>query len=230
MREAIILAGGFGTRLRTVVSDVPKPMAPIAGRPFLEILLTRLSEKKFSRVVLSVGFMAEKIMSHFGDRFAGIDLAYSVESDPLGTGGALKATLPYCEGDHAFVFNGDTYLDLEVDELDDGWQTGGFPTIVARQVPDTGRYGRLVVDGGRVTGFAEKGVSGPGLINAGCYVLPKDILAGETAEAFSFETDFMSSAVQSRRFDVFVTRGQFIDIGVPEDFYRAQDELSGSCK
>ncbi|MCS6480587.1 sugar phosphate nucleotidyltransferase, partial [Burkholderia thailandensis] len=86
MREAIILAGGFGTRLRTVVSDVPKPIAPIAGRPFLEILLTRLSEKKFSRVVLSVGFMAEKIMSHFGERFAGIDLAYSVESDPLGTG------------------------------------------------------------------------------------------------------------------------------------------------
>lgn len=81
-----------------------------------------------------------------------------------------------------------------------------------------------------MTGFAEKGVSGPGLINAGCYVLPKDILAGETAEAFSFETDFMSSAVQSRRFDVFVTRGQFIDIGVPEDFYRAQDELSGICK
>ncbi|KVQ33290.1 nucleotidyltransferase family protein [Burkholderia cepacia] len=230
MREAIILAGGFGTRLRTVVSDVPKPMAPIAGRPFLEILLTRLSEKKFSRVVLSVGFMAEKIMDHFGDRFAGIDLAYSVETNPLGTGGALKKTLPHCEGDHVFVFNGDTYLDLEVDELEIGWQRAGFPMIVARQVPDTGRYGSLVVVDGRVIGFAEKGVSGPGLINAGCYVLPKDILAGETAEKFSFEADFMSSAVQSRRFDVFVSRGQFIDIGIPEDFYRAQDELSGICK
>ncbi len=174
--------------------------------------------------------MAEKIVDYFGDHFAGIDLAYSIELNPLGTGGALKATLPYCEGDHAFVFNGDTYLDLEVDELDADWQRGGFPTIVARHVPDTGRYGSLVVDDGRVTGFAEKGISGPGLINAGCYVLPKNILAGETAERFSFEADFMSSAVQSRRFDVFVTRGQFIDIGIPEDFYRAQSELSGICK
>jgi D-glycero-alpha-D-manno-heptose 1-phosphate guanylyltransferase len=229
MKEAIILAGGLGTRLRGVVSDVPKPMAPIAGRPFLEILLRRLSAKKFTRVILSIGFMAEKIMDHFGDHFAGLDLVYVIEDRPMGTGGALKMALPHCQGDHAFVFNGDTYLDLEVDQLEECWQAERVPMIVAREVPDTSRYGRLIIDSGRVTGFAEKGVPGPGIINAGCYVFPSDILAGESSEAFSIEIDFIARELATRRFNVFVTQGHFIDIGLPEDFYRAQNELSGVC-
>ncbi len=112
--EAIVLAGGFGTRLRQVVPDLPKPMAPIAGRPFLEILLLSLYQKGFSRVVLSLGFMAEKIIAHFGDRYVGMDLVYAVEHHPLGTGGAIRVALAQCASDHVFVFNGDTYLDLEV--------------------------------------------------------------------------------------------------------------------
>ena len=106
--EAIVLAGGFGTRLRQVVADVPKPMAPIADRPFLEILLGSLARKGFSQVVLSLGFMAEKISDHFGARFAGMDIAYVVEETPLGTGGAIRLALDACTQDHVFVFNGDT--------------------------------------------------------------------------------------------------------------------------
>lgn len=225
--EAIVLAGGFGTRLRQVVADVPKPMAPVAGRPFLEILLGSLAQKGFSRVVLSLGFMAEKISAHFGPRFAGLDLAYVMEDTPLGTGGATRLAIEACNQDHVFVFNGDTYLDLEVDLLEQQWQARQHPIVVGRQVPDTTRYGRLVVDGDRIIRFAEKGVAGPGLINAGCYVLSRDALARFSLnQPFSIETDYLLPEVARATVDVFVTKGMFIDIGIPEDYSRTQTLLA----
>jgi len=228
--EAIVLAGGFGTRLRQVVPDWPKPMAPVAGRPFLEILLTSLARKGFRRVVLSLGYMAEKVVAHFGDRFAGMELIYEIEKTPLGTGGAVRQALERCKADHVFVFNGDTFLDIEAVDVEAHWQTHHAPIIVAREVPDTARYGCLDTDNGRVLGFSEKKVAGPGLINAGCYVLPSDILDGfALGKPFSLETDFLAKSVATRRFDLFVTHGHFIDIGVPEDYTRAQTELAGVC-
>ena len=224
--EAIVLAGGFGTRLRQVVADVPKPMAPIAGHPFLEILLGSLARKGFSRVVLSLGFMAEKISDRFGTQFAGIDIACVVEDTPLGTGGAIRLAFEACTQDHVFVFNGDTYLDLEVQSLEQHWQANRHPIVVGRQVPDTSRYGRLIVDGGRVTSFAEKGMAGPGLINAGCYVLAKDALARfPLNQPFSIETDYLVPEVARATVQVFETVGVFIDIGIPEDYARAQNLL-----
>lgn len=228
--EAIILAGGFGTRLKGVVPDLPKPMAPIAGRPFLEILLAMLARKGFTRVILSLGFMAEKIIRHFGDSYLGMELEHEVESQPLGTGGAIRAALARCLTDHVFIFNGDTYLDLKVDELERLWQAGRHPVIVACEVPDTSRYGRLDTANGRVLGFSEKGMAGPGLINAGCYVLPKHILDGfPRGKAFSFEEDFLAKKAVSAHFDLYVAEGHFIDIGVPEDYARAQTELAAVC-
>lgn len=227
--EAVILAGGFGTRLRQVVPDLPKPMAPVAGRPFLEILLSGLAAKGVTRAVLSLGFMAESISSHFGARFAGIELAYVVEDTPLGTGGAVRLAMTACRDDHAFIFNGDTYLDLECVQVDQLWQSHRRPIIVGREVPDTSRYGRLLVEEGRVTGFAEKGAAGPGLINAGCYVLASDQLASagfSLYQPFSIETDYLALEVARQPVDVFVTQGQFIDIGVPEDYALAQTLLS----
>ena len=224
--EAIVLAGGFGTRLRQLVADVPKPMAPIAGRPFLEILLGSLAQKGFTQVVLSLGFMAEKISGHFGPRFAGLDLTYVVEDTPLGTGGATRLAATACAQDHVFVFNGDTYLDLEVDLLERQWQAKRHPIVVGRQVPDTTRYGRLVVDGDRIISFAEKGIAGPGLINAGCYVLATDALAQfPLNQPFSIETDYLVPEVARATVEVFVTEGVFIDIGIPEDYSRAQTLL-----
>lgn len=225
--EAIVLAGGFGTRLREVVADVPKPMALIAGRPFLEILLGSLAQKGFSRVVLSLGFMAEKISEHFGTRFAGLDLAYVVEDTPLGTGGAIRLAFETCTQDHVFVFNGDTYLDLEVVPLEQQWLTKRHPIVVGRQVTDTTRYGRLVVDGGQITHFAEKGIAGPGLINAGCYLLATDALASfPLNQPFSIETDYLVPEVTRATVEVFVTEGLFIDIGIPEDYALAQTLLA----
>lgn len=225
--EAIVLAGGFGTRLRRVVADVPKPMAPIAGRPFLEILLNSLAQKGFSRVVLSLGFMAEMISGHFGSRFAGLDLVYVVENAPLGTGGATRLATTACTQDHVFVFNGDTYLDLEVQQLERQWQANRHPIVIGKQVQDTTRYGRLVVDGTQITSFAEKGIANAGLINAGCYVLATSALAKfPVNQPFSIETDYLVPEVAYATVEVFVTRGMFIDIGIPEDYSRAQTLLA----
>lgn len=228
MREAIVLAGGFGTRLREIISDVPKPMAPIAGRPFLEILLCLLAQKGFTRIVLSLGFMADKIISHFGNDFSGIELIYVVEDKPLGTGGAIRLAIEQCLSDYTFVFNGDTYLDLEIEAVERSWQNKRSAIIVGRQVSDTSRYGRLLVENGQVKGFAEKGFAGPGLINAGCYLLKRNQLDNfPIYSPFSFETDYLANAIKNFSFDLFVTSGDFIDIGIPEDYARAQLELSG---
>ncbi len=224
--EAIILAGGFGTRLREVVPDLPKPMAPVAEKPFLEILLNSLKQKGFTRVILSLGYMADKVVDYFGDSHNGIELEYEIEDTPLGTGGALKAALKHCNEDHVFIFNGDTFLDLETDQVEKTWQNKQQPMIVAREVPDTSRFGRLDTNDGYVTGFIEKGLSGQGLINAGCYVLPKDIFDEfDAGDAFSLEQDYLIDAVQNQPFAVFATQGHFIDIGIPEDYNRAQSEL-----
>jgi len=225
--EAIVLAGGFGTRLREVVPDLPKPMSPVAGKPFLEILLSDLANKGFKRVVLSLGYKAESIIAYFGQRFAGLEIAYAVEDAPLGTGGAVRLGMSQCLGDHVFIFNGDTFLDLEADAVERLWQKQRHPIIVAREVPDTGRYGRLLVESGRVTGFTEKGISGLGLINAGCYVLWVGQLdAWPLNTPFSLEADYFAQAVNTEAVDVFETRGLFIDIGVPEDYLRAQTLLA----
>lgn len=226
--EAIVLAGGFGTRLQRVVPNLPKPMAPIAGRPFLEILLSALARKGFTRVVLSLGYLPEKIISHFGTRYSDMELVYEVESTPLGTGGAVRAALERCLADHVYVFNGDTYLDLEVDAVERLWQTEHHPVIVVREVMDTERFGRVELREGRVSAFLEKGKSGPGLINAGCYLLPTSALdVFPLGQPFSIETDFFIEFLQRIHFDGFVTHGRFIDIGVPQEYALAQTELAG---
>ena len=226
--EAIVLAGGFGTRLKQLVPDLPKPMALVAGRPFLEILLSSLERKGFRRVVLSLGYMAEKIVRYFGDRFHNMALVYEIEKTPLGTGGAVRQALERCLSDHVYVFNGDTYLDLEVDQVENFWREHRVPLIVAREVSDTSRYGRLNVKEGRVIDFAEKKTSGPGLINSGSYVFSRHLFdAFPRGMAFSLETDFLSKRVKNERFSFFVSDGLFIDIGFPEDLVRAQTVLAG---
>jgi D-glycero-alpha-D-manno-heptose 1-phosphate guanylyltransferase len=228
LMEAIVLAGGLGTRLRKVVPDLPKPLAPIAGRPFLQILLTSLSRKRFTRVVLSVGFKAEKIRSYFGDRFGNLELVYVFEPERLGTGGAVRLAMQACTADHVFILNGDTFLDFDADQVERHWQAHRRPIIVGREQSDTARYGRLLTAEGAVIGIAEKGVTGPGLINAGCYILNRGQLDRYPAgAAFSLETDYLPAAVTSTRFDLYVTTGRFIDIGIPEDYERAQNELAG---
>lgn len=229
MKEAIILAGGFGTRLRSVVGDVPKPMAPIQGEPFLNILLRKLSRAGIERVTLSLGYQAHIISAHYQSEFEGLSLSYIVEGEPLGTGGAIKRCLAKANADPALILNGDTYLEFDLDALTREWEKNGEPIIVARQVNDVGRFGRIEVVDGYVRGFAEKKVSGAGVINAGVYVVPKALVSDFPGrDRFSFEADYLVNAVKRSNFRCFVTSGKFIDIGVPEDYEIAQRELGGA--
>lgn len=225
--EAIILAGGFGTRLKEEVPDLPKPMAPIAGKPFLEYLLTGLAQKGFSRVIISLGYLADKITGYFGDQFSGMELAYVIEDIPLGTGGGIRKALQGCRENHAYIFNGDTYLNLETDKLILLWNRHHQPIVVVREIENTARYGRIETDlSGYITAFTEKGSAGKGLINAGCYVLPRNALEAFPLDSnFSLENDYLKKNVSRQKIMTFISQGYFIDIGIPEDFKRAQSEL-----
>jgi D-glycero-alpha-D-manno-heptose 1-phosphate guanylyltransferase len=226
--EAIVLAGGLGRRLRSVVNDVPKPMASVAGRPFLEIVIRSLGKKGFDRVILSVGYKAERITSHFGDSFAGVDIVYQVENVPLGTGGAIQASLSHCREQYVHIINGDTYLDVDSDQLEAQWRERGRPFVVARRVDDTARYGAIQVKGERIIRFSDKGSSGPGLINAGWYLMPVKVLRDIRQNVpFSFESDFLAQAAFHGELNIHITSGMFIDIGIPEDYFRAQRLLDG---
>ena len=226
--EAVILAGGRGERLRRAVPDLPKAMAPVAGRPFLEIVLASLGGKGFRRAILSLGYMADKVVGHFGRRFAGMELVHEIERAPLGTGGGARLALARCRDDHALVLNGDTFLDFDAAGVEALWRRERAPVVVAREMSDTARYGRIETRDGHVSGLTEKGAPGPGLISAGHYLLPTGILDGfPPGLPFSLETDFLAEAVSRRPFRVFVSEGRFIDIGVPEDYARAGREIAG---
>lgn len=224
--EAIILAGGMGTRLRNLVSDMPKPMALVGGKPFLEIVLQRLASAGFEHVILSVGYMADKIVNHFANEFQGMLLSYEIEASPLGTGGALRNALELCRSDHAYIFNGDSYIELDFLALEKLWLENRKPIIVGRMVSDVSRYGQLILNERQVIGFLEKINNGAGVINAGCYVLPNAILASFKRDSvFSLEADFLATQVNQQEFFVYVAEGYFIDIGIPSDYLRAQSEL-----
>jgi D-glycero-alpha-D-manno-heptose 1-phosphate guanylyltransferase len=227
MIEAIILAGGQGTRLREVVSDLPKSMAPIIDRPFLEILLLSLSSRGFQRVILALGFMADKIRDYFGDSFAGMQLVSIVENTPLGTGGAVRLAMQNVLSDHVYILNGDTYLEFNPVDVESLWNLSKRPIIVGCMVEDTARYGRLLLDQGKVKGFTEKGIAGPGLINAGCYVMPSGQLDHyPKVSVFSLEQDVLVPLVNHTQVEAFQTKGLFIDIGVPADYLLAQTLLA----
>jgi D-glycero-alpha-D-manno-heptose 1-phosphate guanylyltransferase len=222
--EAIVLAGGLGTRLRGVVPDLPKPLAPVGGRPFLAIVLEQLRAQGFASAVLSVGYRHELIREAFGDGFGEMALAYAVEERPLGTGGAIRLAARACSDAEVFVLNGDSYTELAFADLQAKHrQSRASLTVCAAEVADAARYGRMLVENSRITGFAEKGAPGPGLINAGVYLMRRDLL--ETLalpRAFSFEKDVLAVRLDELRPRAYRASGRFVDIGVPEDYTRAQ--------
>ena len=227
IREAVILAGGRGTRLQSVVPDLPKPMAPVAGKPFLEILLVSLARKNIDRVVLSVGYLAESIIAHFGQYFQGIEIQYAREDSPLGTGGALRLALQQCREEAVLVLNGDTFLEFDMPSAARDWQTHRCPIVIGFHAQNTARYGRLSLNGDRVVGFLEKGSGEPGVINAGSYVFPTNLLRrAELPEVFSLERDFLPQELQKTCFRLLAASGMFIDIGVPYDYLLAQTQLA----
>lgn len=227
--EAIVLAGGLGVRLAARVSGLPKAMAPVAGRPFLEILLRQLERAGCKRVVLSVGYLHSVIEDHFGAVFGGMELDFAVEESPLGTGGAIRKALTMAREEAVLVLNGDTFLAADYAQMLRFHAAEGVAmTMAVTEQPDIARYGGVVMSGGRVVGFEEKGRSGPGWINAGAYVLNRNLeWPGDLPERFSFENEFLGPRIAEIGPAAYEVRGYFLDIGVPEDFDRAQRELAG---
>lgn len=219
--QLAILAGGFGTRLTGTIPDgLPKPLAPIAGKPFLDHLLDWAIERGADDIVLLTGHGSEAIGDHVGDGHRGVPVRYSVETTPLGTGGALVNARSLLAEEFVLV-NGDTFVEADLAALCAGLASA--PVVMGLvEVADTGRFGRVEVTDGVVTGFHEKAGGGPGLINAGVYALRRSVVDRLPRGASSFERDFLEPRLAE------VAPGQlrcgptFFDIGVPAD-YRAAD-------
>lgn len=228
--EAIVLVGGLGTRLRGVVSDLPKPLAPVAGRPFLAWLLDHLAGTGVRRVILAAGYMAEKVQQAIGSQWQSLQVDYSVESQPLGTGGALRQACTMLDGNAVHLLNGDTFLRYQPDAMADAVHAaGGRIGMALAEVPDVSRYGAVHYRDGRVTGFCEKGLAGAGYINAGCYFLTEAALAALPAEPqYSFEERVLGPASEAGSVCAYLATSGFIDIGVPDDYERAQSLFAGA--
>ena len=222
--EAIVLAGGLGTRLQSVISDVPKPMAPIDDKPFLEKILKYLQKNGVTKVILSVGYKWETIKAYFGEKFEDIELVYSVEDEPLGTGGAIKKALNLCQEKEIYIINGDTFFDVNLNKLN--LKNNSKLILSLKVMKNFDRYGCVETNtDGFVTTFTEKEFREFGNINGGIYLMSRNIFDGYNLEKkFSFEEfiqiKFKQLNISSRIFDKY-----FIDIGIPEDYQKAQIDL-----
>ncbi|MDR1157998.1 MAG: nucleotidyltransferase family protein [Oscillospiraceae bacterium] len=227
--QAIVLAGGYGTRLRSVLKNMPKPMALVAGKPFLEYILTWLLANGITETIIAVGYMGESIVSHFKDRYHGMKIRYSRETEPLKTGGAIKKALGYCPENTVFIINGDTYFDVDLRSMEVDFNEKKYDLLMAvKELHNFDRYGSLIIEDGRVTAFSEKQRQIYGYINGGVYIVNRDLL-DDCPEIFSFETDFMEKSISNICIGAFVSTGYFIDIGIPEDYELAQVEFRGGA-
>jgi D-glycero-alpha-D-manno-heptose 1-phosphate guanylyltransferase len=232
LRTAIILAGGLGTRLKQAIKNVPKPMAPVKGKPFLEYLLKQLHRHEIREVIISTGYLHEKVSAHFGDEFMGMKLRYATETQPLGTGGGLRLAMSQTAAPAVLVLNGDSYFDINLKQLYNlHVKHHSDVSIALCEMADASRYGRVRTDAlQRITSFDEKNeTDSEGLINAGIYIFNRQIFLRHAPEdsAFSLETDFFAKKAGNILMSGFSFEGKFIDIGIPEDYQRAQHELQG---
>lgn len=224
--EAIVLAGGLGTRLRSVVSDVPKPMALVNHKPFLEYVLRHLIAEGVTRFILSVGYKSHLIQNYFSSEFNGVPIEYSIENSPLGTGGAISMALAKVHGNKVFVVNGDTFFDVRLSDMTTlSDETDASVVLALKELHDFDRYGVVDIgNDGRVSGFREKGRYKSGYINCGIYLIRKNLFSiYSPGEKFSFE-EYLASNTTLDMYGV-ISGGYFIDIGIPEDYEKAQREF-----
>jgi NDP-sugar pyrophosphorylase family protein len=223
---AIILAGGFGTRLRTVVSDRPKVMAHVCGRPFLAHLLEQLRQARVRKVVVCTGYMAEQIEMAFGNAYGAMEIKYSREDRPLGTGGAIAAAAEGCDSDIVLAINGDSYCAADLDNFAaDHFERDARASLLLTHVNNSGRFGRVnIAANGRITQFDEKSEEGePGLINAGIYLIQRTWLEVlPRRRAVSIEREIFPMWIGHGLYG-HATLAPFIDIGTPDSYAAAEN-------
>lgn len=227
--DIIILAGGLGTRLKSELGNLPKAMAPINGKPFLEYLLDYINNAGFQRVILSTGYQSESIQSFFKDQYRSIEIEYSKESEPLGTGGAIKLAVRKVTTPYFIVMNGDTMFRIDLQKFfQKHVEQLAEVTLALRKVHDASRFGLIECNNsGIIESFREKtDTHQAGLINGGIYILKTKFFKKQNfPEKFSFEKDWLQ-----KNSNTGVIRGQlfdnyFLDIGIPEDYKKAHSEF-----
>ncbi len=224
--QLVVLAGGFGTRLRGAIPDeLPKPMAPIAGKPFLERFFDQAITQGVTSIHLLLGYAADIISSHFGTVYCGLPVTYSFEDLPLGTGGALRAASSQLADEFIFA-NGDTFADVSYVDLLGLLEQSCLSMSVAA-VEDVDRYGSVITEKGIVVGFSEKGLGGAGFVNAGVYACRRSLLdLLPQRHSFSFEVDFLEPKLELLRPPYQIVETGILDIGTPES-YAIADVLFG---
>ncbi|MGI5913794.1 MAG: nucleotidyltransferase family protein [Bacteroidales bacterium] len=225
--EVIILAGGLGTRLRSAIGEVPKPMAPVDGKPFLHYQLLWLESYGVDKVVLSIGYKAEMITDHFGQKFNGISIEYAIEKEPLGTGGAILYAMRKTGGDRVLIVNGDTWFPVDIGRLVEEHESAAARlTIALKKMTNFSRYGTVELEGNRIVGFREKQEMSVGLINGGIYLTNRSFVENSVnMKKFSFETDILEKRVETGAIAGVVFDVPFIDIGVPGDYMGAGEVI-----
>ena len=238
--EAILLCGGLGTRLRSVVSDRPKPMADIAGKPFLHYLVKMLSESGVKHLIFALGYMGEQIEAYFqsGEDY-GLSISYSYEDSPLGTGGAIRNALSHVSGENVLVLNADTYFHTDYESLlREQLQNKAAMTIASRKIEDISRYGAILkAESGRILRWNEKMSSDqaeaprPGEINGGIYVMQKSLIEKIPEGKQSLENDCIPAWLKDGVYlQAIPSDGYFMDIGIPEDYAQFREDVeSGKC-
>jgi D,D-heptose 1,7-bisphosphate phosphatase len=223
--QAVVLVGGRGTRLGSLVDATPKPLLPIAGTPLLKHIVDALGRHGFKDILLLAGYKSEAVDAFAKDSTnASVCVRSITESSPLGTGGALVGALPYLKSSF-LVMNGDTFFDVNFNDLLLPDQSSTLAKIALSAVPDTARYGRVTLDRDRVAAMQEKNVPGPGLISGGIYCLRKEAISLLPTGVSSIENDLFPQLILQQAIEGKAFPGFFLDIGIPSDFERAQTEL-----
>jgi len=228
--ECIVLAGGLGTRLRSVVADKPKCMAPVGEVPFIDYLLRYLLKEGMTHVVLSLGHLSEQVIEYIESNEWTMKVDFVIEEEPLGTGGAIMNALDALEEDEFFILNGDTLFNVDLFDYSNWHQEKGSKLSLAlKPMQQFDRYGSVKLDEhNKITAFLEKQYCDEGLINGGIYVANREYLEGlGLPKKFSFEKDVLEAQVKNGEVYGFESDSYFIDIGVPADYERAQQELAG---
>ncbi len=226
-KTAIVLAGGRGTRLGSLTENIPKPLLNVAERPFIFHLLDYLKAQKISNVILAIGYLQSQFEQLIGKEYKGMSVRYSIETSPLGTGGALDKALSITNEENLFVLNGDTLFMADLRELEQKHhQVKASLTLVLRHVEDAARYGSIDFNNELITSIREKGTQGPGYINGGIYFLRLSERPSFKKEVYSFEKEVIPFLIKNNKVSFVISNNYFIDIGIPEDFQRSQVELN----
>lgn len=225
--ECIILAGGLGTRLSGVVSDVPKCMAPVAGAPFLAHILQYLEQQMADHVILSLGYKSEVVIDYLRQKAFTFKTSWVLEPEPLGTGGGIRRALLKSRAKQTFILNGDTMFAVDLRAMQQAFDPSHKAMLALKPMKDFERYGSVQMNAsGSITAFEEKQFREEGLINGGIYLLNKEKENLDAfPEKFSFEKDFLEPEAGKDSLQGFVSDTYFIDIGIPEDYYKAQEDF-----